>query len=113
MNKPAHFTYRILFLLFIAFSVNSFHPLSAQTKNQFEFRKDRTFKIAQFTDLHWDNNSPSRTKTIESIQQVLLAEKPDLAILTGDIVTAVPAKEGWLAVSKIFADAKVNWAVVL
>lgn len=113
MNKPTHFNYRILILVVFTFAVNSFKPLSAQTKNQFEFRKDHTFKIAQFTDLHWDNNSPTRTKTTETIQQVLLDEKPDLAILTGDIVTAVPAKEGWLAISKIFTDAKVKWAVVL
>jgi len=113
MNKPTHFNYRILILLVFTFAVNSFHPLSAQIKKQFEFRKDHTFKIAQFADLHWDNNSPTRTKTIETIQQVLSTEKPDLAILTGDVVTAVPAKEGWLAISKIFADAKVNWAVVL
>lgn len=113
MNKPTHFNYRILILLAFTFAVNSFHPLSAQTKKQFEFRKDHTFKIVQFTDLHWNNNSPTRTKTVEIIQQVLLTEKPDLAILTGDIVTAVPAKEGWLAISKIFADAKINWALVL
>jgi len=94
MNKPTHFNYRFLILLVFTFAVNSFHPLSAQTKNQFEFRRDHTFKIAQFTDLHWDNCSPTRMKTIEIIQQVLLDEKPDLAILTGDIVTAVPAKEG-------------------
>ncbi|WP_423127924.1 PA14 domain-containing protein [Gaoshiqia sp. Z1-71] len=89
------------------------NPLSAQNKIQFQFRKDRTFKIAQFTDIHWDNHSPACTKTFETIEHVLKTEKPDLAVLTGDIVTAPPAREGWLAVTKIFIDAKVPFAVTL
>jgi hypothetical protein len=101
--------YVLLLLLVISFIL----PLSAQTKKQFQFRKDLTFKIAQFTDLHWDNNSANCAKTIETIQYVLSTEQPDIAILTGDIVTATPAKEGWLAVSKIFSDAKIPWAVTL
>lgn len=86
--------------------------VSAQNK-ALKFRKDHTFKIAQFTDIHWDNNSPKCKQTIETITRILSAEKPDLVILTGDVVTAVPAKDGWMAVSQIFVDAKVPWAVTL
>jgi|SRR5665648_123505 len=100
----------IKFLILILLLVSE--QVSAQNKT-LEFRKDHTFKIAQFTDLHWDNNSPKCKQTIETIRLVLSAEKPDLVILTGDIVTAVSAKAGWLAVSQIFMDAKVPWAVTL
>lgn len=104
---------KTLFLFLFAIAVNSFMTLTAQTNIQFEFRKDHTFKIAQFTDLHWDNKSPKCALTAETIKHVLAVEKPDLAILTGDIVTDVPAKEGWLAVSKIFANAMIPWAITL
>ncbi len=99
----------MILILVISFII----PLSAQTGKQFQFRKDHTFKIAQFTDIHWNNNSANCAKTIETIQQVLATEKPDIAIITGDLVTEDPAKEGWLAVSKIFIDAKIPWAVTL
>lgn len=99
-------------LIFIC-TVCLISTLQSQTNIHFQFRKDHTFKIAQFTDIHWDNKLENCSKTIETIQQVLLSEKPDIAILTGDIVSAPPAKAGWLAIAKIFNDAKMPWAVTL
>ena len=104
---------KIMILVAVLFILSSVLPLSAQNKIQFQFRKDHTFKIAQFTDIHWDNNSPNCAKTIETIQHVLTIEKPDIAILTGDIVTIGPAKEGWLVISKIFINNKIPWAITL
>ncbi|MGQ8336999.1 PA14 domain-containing protein [Sunxiuqinia sp. A32] len=95
--------------LLLIFSVQGF----AQNSNSLKFNKDHTFKIAQFTDLHWENTSPGIQKTIQTIKTVLSEEKPDLAILTGDIVTAVPAEDGWRALSQIFAEFQVSWAVTL
>ena len=109
--KTLSFTVRILILSVLLVTGVSF--LSAQNKIEFKFRKDHTFKVAQFTDLHWDNNSINCPKTIETIQFVLDAEHPDLVVLTGDIVTAPPAKEGWLSIAKIFEDAKMPWALTL
>jgi hypothetical protein len=80
---------------------------------QFRFRQDHTFRIAQFTDVHWDNNSPNILRTDSTIRFILQTEKPDLAILTGDIVTSSPAREGWLAIAKIFEQEKTPWAVTL
>jgi len=111
MKTNRHF--KSLILLLLTFILSAALSVSAQNNIQFEFRKDHTFKIAQFTDIHWDNNSPKCAETIETILKVLSEEKPDLIVLTGDIVTAVPAKEGWLAVAKIFGGAKVPWAVTL
>lgn len=84
-----------------------------QEKDQLKFHQDKSFKIAQFTDLHWDNGSANCSKTRATIEMVLKTEKPDLAILTGDIVTNIPAKEGWQAVATPFIETKTPWAVTL
>ena len=99
--------------LFIVLGYGSVSHLAAQSKIQMQFRKDHTFKIAQFTDIHWDNTSPKCSSSSETIHKVITNEKPDLAILTGDVVTASPAREGWLAVAKIFEETKTPWAVIL
>lgn len=88
-------------------------PSFAKENIQFRFNSSRQFKIAQFTDIHWNNTSSNCVQTIETIKAVLLAEKPDLAILTGDIVSDPPIREGWLAVAKIFEETKIPWSVVL
>lgn len=100
----------IMILLYTFFIIPT---LTSQTNIHFQFREDHSFKIAQFTDLHWNNKSTNCSKTIETIQKVLISEKPDIAIITGDIVTAKPAKDGWLAIAKIFNDLKTPWAITL
>lgn len=82
-------------------------------ENTLKFNTQGQFKIAQFTDIHWDNNSENCPKVAASIKHVLETEKPDVAILTGDVVTVAPAVEGWLAIAKIFEEAKTPWAVIL
>ena len=53
---------------------------TAQNSIQLKFNKDKRFKIAQFTDIHWDNNSENCSKTIKTIEYVLNTEKPDLTL---------------------------------
>ncbi|QZT36847.1 metallophosphoesterase [Halosquirtibacter xylanolyticus] len=77
------------------------------------FREDKTFIIAQFTDIHWSNSSPKCHETLMSIHSVLTEEKPDLVILTGDIVTDDPSKKGWARIAKVFEKNQVKWTVVL
>jgi len=88
-------------------------PANAQDPVDLKFNENKTFKIAQFTDIHWDNNSKNCPETIETIEYVLETEEPDLAILTGDIVTTIPAVEGWKAVSEPFVKAGIPWTVTL
>ncbi len=87
--------------------------VAAQQPVQLKFKKDKTFKIAQFTDIHWDNGSENCSKTIEAISTVLSTENPDLVVLTGDIVTDIPAKEGWQALAVPFIQTKTPWTVTL
>lgn len=103
---------RITLLIILLLQV-SLLSASGQERKTLKFRADRTFKIVQFTDLHWKQESPGHEETASTIRMVLEAEKPDLAILTGDIVTAVPAREGWLKIARLFSDAGIQWCVTL
>ncbi|MCM3749246.1 metallophosphoesterase family protein [Paenibacillus pasadenensis] len=51
-----------------------------------KFRDDGTFKIVQFTDMHWQNEDEEDQMTKALMEQVLEAEKPDFVAFTGDII---------------------------
>ena len=77
------------------------------------FKEDGSFKIAQFTDIHWDNdNSEACTNAARLIRHVLDAEKPDLAVLTGDAVVH-KAEAGWKALMPLFLESGIPFAVVM
>lgn len=52
-----------------------------------QFRSDGTFKIVQFTDLHWAEGGTADQQTHRLMAQVLEAEQPDLVVLTGDLLS--------------------------
>ncbi len=77
------------------------------------FHEDGKFKIAQFTDIHWENDSVEKcANAARLIRHVLKEEQPDLAVLTGDIVIQ-PSEEGWKAVTALFTEAGIPFAVVM
>lgn len=65
----------------------SFLGVSAQSRSVFQFHKDGTFKIVQFTDLHWQHGSVNCAETIETLKHVLDTENPDMVVITGDVIT--------------------------
>lgn len=79
------------------------------------FRADGTFTIAQFTDLHWENGNQADQKTRALMARVLEAERPDLAVLTGDVIAGEgcgnPARS-WLDAVAVLENAGVPWAAV-
>jgi hypothetical protein len=77
------------------------------------FNKDGTFKVVQFTDMHYIHGSPKSDTTLLLISRVLDAEKPDMVIFTGDIVTGRPVREGWDALTKFVIDRQIPFAVAL
>ena len=89
--------------------------LSAQdsVNRDLKFNKNHKFKIVQFTDIHWKDGSDKGEKTLDIIESVLEAEKPDLVVYTGDIVYSEPLKEGWKSVTKAVIEREIPWAVVL
>ena len=57
------------------------------------FRADGTFTVVQLTDLHWHNGEPEDLRTVELVGTVLDLEKPDLVVLTGDIVGGYDSRD--------------------
>ncbi len=100
---------KIVILLFV---LSGCVPAAVFAQKQFSF-KDGKFKIAQFTDLHWTPRSLACTETEATICAVLKAEHPDIAILSGDVVTEDPAIDGWKSVIRIFDEAKVPFVVTM
>lgn len=98
----------ILFLLvsLCLLSIDAF----AQRKFSFD---NGTFKICQFTDLHWKSGSPKCAQTKATIRGVLKMEQPALAVLTGDVVTYEPATKGWKEIIQLFEQAKMPFTVTM
>lgn len=82
----------------------------AQRKFSFE---NGTFKICQFTDIHWKSGSPNCAQTEAAIRGVLKKEQPALAVLTGDVVTYEPATKGWKEIIQLFEQAKMPFTVTM
>ena len=76
------------------------------------FSKEGTFKIVQFTDMHYKHGDPRSDTTLLLISRVLDAEKPDMVVFTGDIVTG-PVQQGWDAVTRHVIERKIPFAVTL
>lgn len=87
--------------------------LYSQSLDNIRFKKDGTFKIVQLTDIHWDNTSQNSDKTRHTIISILQKEKPDIIILTGDVVSDPPIVEGWNAIAQIMEEVKIPWIAVL
>ncbi|MCL4481112.1 MAG: metallophosphoesterase family protein [Bacteroidetes bacterium] len=96
----------LLFLLMLAAA----GMVSAQ---KLHFNKAGEFKILQFTDTHIDYKHGSNDPVFELIAEIVDAERPDLVMLTGDIVTREKPAEVYQRFEKLFADRKTPWSVVL
>lgn len=52
-----------------------------------QFNKDGKFKIVQLTDLHFGENDEADANNQRLIRDILDQEKPDLVVVTGDVVS--------------------------
>ncbi|MDR0560993.1 MAG: metallophosphoesterase family protein [Prevotellaceae bacterium] len=107
MNK------KIIYLLIALVSQVNIVEVSGQNVS-LRFR-DGKFKIVQFTDIHYNpvSDKPREVDIEEIISRVLDAEKPDMVVYTGDIVTGKQDKQGWDKVLKPVIDRKIPYAVTL
>lgn len=99
----------LLLIVLVHFEIIS----DANTKTVLKFGENGKLKILQFTDIHYQYNSYRSDSALVMMKAAVDAEKPGLVVLTGDVVCSENTKKAWLALSKIFVDAKVPWAVVL
>lgn len=96
-------------LLIVVFLLQT---VAITAQHQFYF-KNGSFKVIQFTDIHWDPKSPGCKESEQTLKTVLQIEKPELAVLTGDIVTANPAIEGWKSIIRIFEELQMPFTVTM
>ena len=75
------------------------------------FNADSTFKIVQFTDVHYEHENQKSDTTLLLIGRILDAENPDLIVFTGDIVTSRPVVDGWNVITKFAIDRHIPFAV--
>lgn len=84
----------------------------AYAQKSVAFREGK-LKIVQLTDIHWDPQSKNCAQTTQTIETVLALEKPDIAMLTGDVVTEKPGPEGWKAIIALLEKAQVPFTVMM
>ena len=83
---------------------------------QLRFRDDETFTIVQFTDIHWANGGDADLKSRALMRRIINTERPDLVILTGDLISSTACHDPLQAIRdavSIVEDSRVPWAVVL
>lgn len=96
----------VLALLFVCLQAKATDP------SVLKFNKDGKFKIVQFTDVHYIHGSPKSAVSVERINEVLDAEKPDLVIFTGDVIYGKPAEEGMRTILNLASVRKIPFGVV-
>src|SRR5690554_4940388 len=101
--------------LFITFSliVCSFLIVIGQERPILKFNSQSRFKIVQFTDIHIQYDSYRSDSALVMMKTVIEREKPDLVILTGDVVGSDNRKKAWLKVAQVMIDSKTPWAAML
>lgn len=71
------------------------------------------FKIVQFTDLHLKPYDSTTDTTFATISAIIESEKPQLAVITGDIVCYDPATEGWQQFIDLFESMEQPFTVAM
>ena len=86
--------------------------VSAGPNTNLKFNGNGEFKIVQFTDTHIDLIKGANLEVYNIIKEVLSVEKPDLVLLTGDIVTQDNPQQAYRNLAQIFDDKHIPWAMV-
>jgi hypothetical protein len=79
------------------------------------FRPDGRFRIVQFTDTHFCDGSVLDRRTASLMEGVLAEERPDLVVLTGDVIDgarAGDARGAWRQATAPMVARGIPWAAV-
>lgn len=79
------------------------------------FRDDQTFTIVQFTDTHFQNAEPADELTRALMEKTLDLERPDLVMLTGDIIdggNSLDSAASWRYAVEPIESRHIPWAAV-
>lgn len=113
-NRTVFFTILVVIFAFVNsfFAVAQKGGIKQPYLQDLKFKPNGKFKIMQLTDIHYVFGAPESEYSIECIQTVISAEKPDLIILTGDLVTRKPVKEGIRALIGEIAKEKIPYVIL-
>lgn len=97
-----------------ATAVSPAAPAAARWGHRLRFHRDGTFKIVQFNDTQDDERIDRRT--IELMEKVLDAERPDLVVHNGDLITggctsALEMKQAMNNVARPVEDRGIPWVI--
>ena len=101
---------RILILIFLLFIL--ILQVSAAPNSGLKFDSKGQFKIVQFTDTHIDLKKGSNLDVYKAIREIAEIEKPDMVILTGDVVTQDDPQQAYRNLAQIFDNLHISWAMV-
>ncbi|HPF02713.1 MAG TPA: metallophosphoesterase family protein [Bacteroidales bacterium] len=99
---------KIFLLWFSLFLFSCTERENSETTLQFQ---DGKFRIVQFTDIHFQYDSYRSDSALVLMKKVIESEKPDLVMLTGDIVCSRNTRNAWLKLTDVLVDAGVPWGV--
>jgi hypothetical protein len=105
-----------VYILFLVWVV-----LGLAEEDRLYFNEQGKFKVVQFTDLHYGNNQYENDQTYAVQDAILAAEKPDLVIITGDLVSGYEwdgkeaewFKKRWRQLVAPMIKHNIRWAVAL
>jgi hypothetical protein len=96
---------KVVFILFILLNVFN---INAQ---DLRFHGGK-FKILQLTDLHYILNTPAADAALKNIDELVDAEKPDLIMVSGDIVYGKPGDATLQVVLNTISAHKIPFAMI-
>ena len=100
-------------LIYTLLAMCFFYTLKAQeNSNRLQFDGQGEFKIIQFTDTHVNMSKNQNLDIFEFMQKIIETEKPDLAVLTGDIATQDDPGKAYQFFVDLFKKEKLPWVVV-
>ncbi len=82
----------------------------AFAQNTLRFKKG-LFKIVQITDLHYKLGVKASEQGLACVREMVETEKPDLVVVTGDIIYSAPADSTLSVVLKTFAKLGVPFCM--
>ncbi len=104
-----------LFAMLVVFMTLLFTtPTALSQEIQLKFDDAGRFKIVQFTDLHLHQGGDKDRQTMALVAEVLDIEKPQLVVLTGDVLSGAAERQEMVTLcAEPMAQRKIPWAVAL
>lgn len=89
------------------------HGTTEEAAPALRFRADGRFRILQLTDLHFTAMEHQSAHVPEMIRRVIEWERPDLIVVTGDLIYARGAEKLLRRITGVMAKAGVPYAISL